>query len=314
MVYDELDDIITRNKKVYAQNTNDINTGKTPTGKIDVIEECAIINLYENGKISESALTEIFTNGAGVISQKDFNYFALKKMKLTPHDTPEIIEARYFSATNKPLDIKSAYYNESKDVLLATEIPRIEKAAQEGKMIIVTGLPGAGKTTVVRNVLGAELDTYYMPDADTFKEGFSAYYNGGKGAGLVHKASTTVLKQEIMPKVIQEKRNLIYQTTGGQETLNKVIEQARVNGYTVEIVHVNVDETKSMERALGRFIKEGRFLDPYVTLSIKNEGNYLPNEIPNVFANDSRLEDIIVYNTNGTSPIKEKVIEINKNK
>ena len=306
-----VDDIKSKNKQIFADNVASIRNGSSQKSDIYKLPEGSIIKLYESGAIAEKDLIDIFTNSSGLISKTDFDYFAKKKIKLTPYDTPEIVEARYFNAVNEPLSVSSQYYQTVKHEILSSELDKIAQAASEGKMIIVTGLPGAGKSTVVKEVLGEDImKSFYSPDADEFKAAFKDYYAGGKGAGLVHKASTTILKQEVMPLALQQKKNIIYQTTGGEETLNKIIEQAKLNGYDVSIVHVNIAPEKSMSRALSRYQRDGRFLDPYVTLGIYNEGSYIPNQIPDVFKNDSRLQTITVYDTNGASPTFVKKIEL----
>jgi adenylate kinase family enzyme len=130
--------------------------------------------------------------------------------------------------------------------------------------VILMGSPASGKTTTGRpfaqKILGGKETTKIDPDSIKAKsKGFE-----GWNAGAFHEESSILAEKEIFPKAVSERHNILLDITG--KNSDKVAGMARTLkslGYTIGLVHVDVDDKVALKRASSRFNKpNGRWV-PY---------------------------------------------------
>jgi predicted ABC-type ATPase len=135
----------------------------------------------------------------------------------------------------------------------------------ERRAIVAGGLPGAGKTTVLRDYAGIDLSGYLVINPDRIKAEFAARglipavdgLTPMEAAELVHEESSHIAKR--IARIAQaEGRNVIWDVTLSKaESASRRIESLRSGGYDVVaglFVAVSVDV--SVERADARY-REG---------------------------------------------------------
>lgn len=140
------------------------------------------------------------------------------------------------------------------------------EVAQDRRVDIVIGAPAAGKSSVLVDLL-SEKHKSRVVDSDDAKK-LLPEYNNGKGAGNVHKESSGI-RDALKRLAISHGDNIVWPTVG--DNLNKLlnsIQEFRDNGYSVYL-HLNeLSAGKAAGRALGRYLSEGRFVDPAIVLRV----------------------------------------------
>lgn len=130
--------------------------------------------------------------------------------------------------------------------------------------VILMGSPASGKTTTGRpfaeKILNGKETTKIDPDSVKGKsKGFE-----GWNAGAFHEESALISEKVVFPRAVVNNHNLLIDITG--KNSNKVAEMARTLksvGYTIGLVHVDVDDKVALTRASQRFNKpKGRYV-PY---------------------------------------------------
>ena len=271
--------------------------------------ENLLVDYWKRGAISEEDLIKICEEHAELIPQNDFKYFALNKVKMTSYDNERYLKIRKNSITAKAVDIDSGYYKKVLDKVLKTETEKIKNIKAQKRMIVIDGLPGAGKSTIINKILKNDKNLFYTPDSDDIKAAFSEVYNNGEGANLVHKASGNILKNEILPRVFKQGKNIIFQTTGNYVSINKVIQQAKNHGYNIDFIHITTPKNISLERSIIRFNQHGRFLDPLVTMSIYNCNNKEKSYAARIFSYNKNINKSCIFENGKFYCIKDGNIE-----
>ena len=270
----QIDEVDSYNKKINKYNFEVINSGKGNIKEYsDGIEQGSLIEAWEEGRLTREDIMDIFTQTPDCISGKDFQYFAKNKIKLTPFDTPQIIEARYYTATTPKLEIDSEYYKQKETEILNKELAKSDNVDSNRKIIIVDGLPGAGKSTIINSILKQSKESFYISDSDNIKKEFTEYYKDGIGAEVVHEAASYLYKNKLIPEIMKRGKNLIYQTTGSYESMDKILKASNELGYSVDFFNVNTDKVTCIERAKKRMEKDGRFMDPCVIIDIAKKNS-----------------------------------------
>lgn len=138
--------------------------------------------------------------------------------------------------------------------------------AHDRRIDIVIGAPGAGKSSVLVNPL-SEQHKARVIDSDDAKAELPEY-NKGKGADSVHRESSDI-RNRLLDRAVDNGDNIVWPTVG--DKLNKLladIQTMKDNGYSVYL-HLNeLSAGKATGRALGRYLSEGRFIDPGVVLNV----------------------------------------------
>ena len=138
--------------------------------------------------------------------------------------------------------------------------------AQERRADIVIGAPAAGKSSVLVDPLSEQHKSRVI-DSDDAKK-LLPEYDEGKGAGNVHRESS-MIRNDLLVRAVENGDNLVWPTVGDKlDKLLNDIQNFRDNGYSVYL-HLNeLSASKATGRALGRYLSEGRFVDPEVVLKV----------------------------------------------
>lgn len=282
--------------KAYQHNFYVLHSGKGNYIEPDLrLPENMLVNYFKQGAINENDLIKICSENAGLIPDKDLKYFALNKIRITPYDTEKYLEIRNINAHSQRVEVGSKYYNSVLETVLKNEENKLKNIKADKKMIVIDGLPGSGKSTIINRILKKDKNLYYTPDSDDIKAMFKEVYKNGEGADLVHRASSTILKREILPRAFKQGKNLIYQTTGGSVNINNIVQQAKNHGYDIDFIHITTPKDLSVERSISRFEKTGRFLDPYVTLMIVNNNNHEKEFAAKIFSHNPNIRNSYMY-------------------
>lgn len=127
---------------------------------------------------------------------------------------------------------------------------------------IVIGLPAAGKSSALADPLSQQNHAIVI-DSDEAKLRLPEY-DGGYGAGAVHQESKRINAQ-VLENAYAEGANIVLPIVGGSyDSVVKYINQARKNGYTVNLYLNELPMNKAVGRAMHRFLDTGRFIRPEV--------------------------------------------------
>ena len=181
---------------------------------------------------------------------------ALPKMNTADIQTPERQKLR--SEVLEQLYQRGSYSSETHDYT--------GEIAQERRADIVIGAPAAGKSSVLVDPLSEQHKSRVI-DSDDAKK-LLPEYDDGKGAGNVHRESS-MIRNDLLVRAIENGDNLVWPTVGDKlDKLLHDIQNFRDNGYSVYL-HLNeLSASKATGRALGRYLSEGRFVDPEVVLKV----------------------------------------------
>ncbi|ATQ73290.1 hypothetical protein CR152_01290 [Massilia violaceinigra] len=144
--------------------------------------------------------------------------------------------------------------------------PRGRDAQAGARAYLVTGLPGAGKSTVVSAIadrLGA-----MVLDSDFAKRKLPEFGHALAGAALVHKESSMIIfgKSFAEPRSLSEycvlkKLNVVIPVIGNDERRLKTMRNSFINhGYQVHLTALLLDRVDATKRALVRFLETGRYV------------------------------------------------------
>lgn len=187
--------------------------------------------------------------------------------------------------------------------IASSELEKMLKYPRGRMLYLVTGRPGSGKTTIVRNLQFNK--EFYVPDADDIKS-ILPYYKE-KGATYVHKASCIINSQNL-DEALKRGINSVLQTATTFENLDEIIRTAKNYGYKIKLIHLNVNEKTAIERCSIRASARGR------SFSLKSilERKYL-DEIVSTYSRPKKgISEIFVYENNGRAPVLVDHIKINK--
>ena len=181
---------------------------------------------------------------------------ALPKMNTADIQTPERQKLR--SEVLEQLYQRGSYSGETHDYT--------GEIAQERRADIVIGAPAAGKSSVLVDPLSEQHKSRVI-DSDDAKK-LLPEYDDGKGAGNVHRESSNI-RDDLKQAAMSRGENIVWPTVGDKlDKLLSSIQEFRDNGYSVYL-HLNeLSAGKATGRALGRYLSEGRFVDPEVVLKV----------------------------------------------
>lgn len=145
---------------------------------------------------------------------------------------------------------------------------------KEHKMVIVTGLPAAGKSTIIANPVSEKLGAFIF-DSDEVKQLIPEFSeSGGAAANSVHEESKKILadaKNEFLTGS-RNGDNLIVPIIGDElESLQrKWIKPFEDAGYDIEVKFREADPAQSLARSMGRAIETGRIIPMKVLLEYED--------------------------------------------
>lgn len=207
--------------------TGELFTRKEAIARGKFMEEMTS-SLIKNGKSSESIYTEkVFINGH---ERKVYT----KKRKLL-HD--EIISK-----------FKSKFKNAKKDK----------------QVVFSAGLPGAGKTTILTQHSGVDLNDYVTVSSDDFKEEFAerglteSYDNiGNLEVSTLSHEETSMLADRFLKEMSSEGYNIIYDYTAkSSDSTRDRMKILKENGYEekdMQFVFVDIPLETARERTIRRY-------------------------------------------------------------
>lgn len=168
--------------------------------------------------------------------------------------------------------------------ILAEAYTKAADVPCERRAIIAGGLPGAGKTTVLRDQAGIDLYRFLMINPDVFKEAMAERgvipevkgLSPMEASPLVHEESS-YLAQELADRAVGDGRNVIWDITMSTvQSVTSRIEVLRRNGYTdIGAVFIDIPVEVSVRRADERH-RNGE--DRYRTGDGQG-GRYVPDEM-----------------------------------
>jgi len=143
-------------------------------------------------------------------------------------------------------------------------------------VILTGGLPGSGKSSMLASGLYADIKGKYVKlDSDIIKDRL-AQADGLKRVGwraqLYHEEADDVIGR-VLGKAIAGRKNILFDgtmKTGGK--VAAIIDGFKRAGYTTEIAFAKLPMRKAMGRALERFYRGGRFVDPAYIASHNAKG------------------------------------------
>lgn len=184
--------------------------------------------------------------------------------------------------------------------LLAQQQEAAPNARSDREAIVLAGPPGAGKSTVLKSILGENRDHYLVIDADEFKHALlrHAQQDGTyeskikppdirdreaagekffplEMASLVHEESS-MLAERLRSKSIREGTNIVVDTVlSSEESAQEIGRQLNAAGYSVQIIDVEVP----FEISEGRISKRWQ-QDYEAALEGRDElgGRWVPSE------------------------------------
>lgn len=133
---------------------------------------------------------------------------------------------------------------------------------QERRMDIVIGLPGSGKSSVYTERLSQQYGSRVI-DTDDFREYIPEY--NGSNASVVHEEASEI-RDRVFEAALDKGDNVLLSTIGANANkLEGQIARYRQLGYSVYL-HLNeLPNSKSIARAIGRYISEDGSLGRYVS-------------------------------------------------
>lgn len=167
---------------------------------------------------------------------------------------------------------------------------------KEGKLLVVTGLPGSGKSSgEVINFLNNYGAIEFDNDIAKAVPCLAKFYNGGLGANTVQPIVSEAQKL-VQEKLIKEKYNIVLPTVGSK--YNKICKMlslyADADYNEIDIIHVKVSSVTSINRAFKRFIESGRYVPISYIEGMKSNEENIDNETDGVY--NEVVEKGVVYN------------------
>lgn len=193
---------------------------------------------------------------------------------------------------------------------------RFKNAERDGKVVFSAGLPGAGKTTILTQHSGINLDDYVTVSSDDFKEEFAerglteSFDNiGNLEVSTLSHEETSMLANRFLEEMSADGYNIIYDYTAKSvESTENRIGTLKNNGYKEEdmqFVFVDIPLETARERTIRRYedgLNEmvkggntvgGRYLPDFVLdASESKTGKYSSVNAEVVIEMHRRLEDM----------------------
>lgn len=217
------------------------------------------------------------------------------------------VDAHYPSThkeNTKKVKGKTVYNDErltQHEQVLATLKTKYAEVPNEGKVIFSGGLPGAGKTTFLRELQGDNLKNYAVINPDDVKEEMVRQGMAPTIPGLAPLETNSIIHYEasviterLYADLRAEKKNLVVdKTMGSENVIIKEIEELKNSGYgDVDAVFVDVDPDVAYDRIVTRH-RAG--LDAYVKSGGKTAGE---RAVKGTIVSGSRIEDENFYSKN----------------
>lgn len=218
--------------------------------------------LYEQNKIQTKDLTEIIEANPDKISKDDITYFIKHCVPLTHLDNERVICNRLNCLNAEKITEDSEEYKNNYKNILKHEFELLDKVPSEKKLILVTGLPGSGKSFFIEKENLAK--NFYIADCDKIKEQFPAYIeDDAKSLNTLHDISKEILHKQILPHALINNKNVVIPTTAYIDYIEILAKFAKMWGYSVDVIYMKTTAENSMKNVIKRFLNGGRWVDPF---------------------------------------------------
>lgn len=235
---------------------------------------------------------EVNTSLAKYIEEK-------KEMTLEEAKKRGTFVEKIFNATPmERFNTKSFYYDSTKNVwdkerkklqdkIIDKFIEKYKDVPCDKKVVFSAGLPGAGKTTVLKQIDEINLKDYAVINADDIKEemakmGMIPEIRGLtplECAGLIHDESSKIA-DDLQKRLANQGKNVIYDMTSKKrKSVEKRMGIFKEQGYKVEdmtMVFVDIQLETSKQRAMERYTHG---LNDYVMGRNNLGGRYIPDSV-----------------------------------
>tara|TARA_R110002012_G_scaffold151797_3_gene311756 strand:+ start:59 stop:1576 length:1518 start_codon:yes stop_codon:yes gene_type:complete len=191
---------------------------------------------------------------------------------------------------------------------IARKIVQDGKIAGRGEIpdfLMTGGYPGAGKSTMMDEAFSGWRDKYVHVDSDGIKSMLAAFDDTKItwNAGLYHEEADDIIKM-IFQQSYNQRRHILFD--GTMKTSKKMVDFVEwfstKGGYKPTMAFVKVDLQVAIERAIGRALNNGRFVEPAYILSHLGQNEITYNLLK------QRFKDIeyIMYDNNvwGRDPLR----------
>jgi predicted ABC-type ATPase len=129
------------------------------------------------------------------------------------------------------------------------------------RAVLVIGGPGSGKSTLALKIAARERAG--IVDADLVKEALPEY-DDGQGTQEVHRESAEIAHL-VADAFIARGENFIWPRTGSTaSSIRRIAETAKAQGYSVDLINVDVSEDEAARRVVKRFLATGRMVQARV--------------------------------------------------
>jgi predicted kinase len=214
--------------------------------------------------LPSNLLISIVENHPCSISEEDYKELIKKETILTKYDTPEILLKRKNKAEIGNQQVDSGLQEQFAEQY----IKDASKYGADKRMLIVMGLPGAGKTTYIEN--SSIKNDYYVADIDNYREDLFMHYNAGKSDNPdrtfntqpYHNAARQVFQELTLTKILNNGNNVAIPTTGIFEYAKRLAKAGRGNGYKVSLLYLDTPVDIAIRQGLQRAKKTNDFFDP----------------------------------------------------
>lgn len=153
---------------------------------------------------------------------------------------------------------------------------------------IVIGPPAAGKSSVFANALSRDHQARII-DSDMAKA-MLPEFDGGYGAGRVHKESDAIARDLLIPASTKNGENIVLPLVGKNTgKIRDIARELKAQGYTVNLYLNDLPVDKAARRAVTRFMETGRFVDPDYVLSI----GATPNETYDILRREGLFDEYV---------------------
>jgi predicted ABC-type ATPase len=185
--------------------------------------------------------------------------------------------------------------------ITATTLAGVPAQQAHPQAIVLMGGPGAGKTSTLTSVLGANVARFVRVGPDDVKEHLPEYREAvsaraQNAANLAH-AESAQLAANILETSIQSRRNLIYDGTGQvKSTYLTMILDLKARGYSVKLVMVHTKVDEAVKRTASRGAETGRFVPEKTVRDIHRA-------VPKNFAElAAEADEAELYDNSGRAP------------
>lgn len=186
----------------------------------------------------------------------------------TPYDTPAVVAARKKIAGARPTSEIHTPEREALRDRIAEELYKPKGVAAKRQAHLVIGPPAAGKSSIAEPL--ATLTRSLLIDSDQAKEKLPEF-EGGVGAAILHEESSRIAKS-IIRRATNAGLNIVHPIIGKSlESVRRLRDDLVAEGYDVHLVHSHLEAHEAAKRAVTRFEKTGRFVDPAYVLSVGNK-------------------------------------------